>query len=534
MEFSYSVVVLLLSGLCLSSGEVFTSMADMEQMVVTEKKMLEELKNYIEAEEEKLDAIKTFMSNVDGVLENVNKTDDVGKYLGNPVNSYLMLKRFNVDWKNLEKTLEADFADNLNSVFETLRPFFPTAEDHEGAMDALFRLQKTYNLKSDALAKGVIPGVAKLNTHPLSLQDIFELGVYAYKTRDWPHAIQWLQTALEKMGNREVIANIEKTNVMDYLAYALFEHGDIKKALAMTEILVTLKPDDGRIANNLDYFRDQFQLLDDQKAEEVVEKSEKKEFGTQEEREETLRKYRKLCRGEARNVTRSEERKMKCWYRTKHPLLKLKPQKVERLWVTPEILLFHDLIREDQSEWIKKTAHPMLRRATIQDPITGKLRYADYRVSKSAWLDPDQYSVVGDLKVRAQAVTGLDLKSAEQLQIANYGMGGHYEPHFDHARDDEDAFTSLGMGNRIATLLFYISDVPTAGGATVFTNAHAAVFPVRNAAVFWYNLHRNGQGNVMTRHAACPVLAGQKWVSNWWIHEYGQFNKRRCALNKEW
>lgn len=45
----------------------------------------------------------------------------------------------------------------------------------------------------------------------------------------------------------------------------------------------------------------------------------------------------------------------------------------------------------------------------------------------------------------------------EHLQIANYGIGGHYEPHFDHARDDEDKFTDLGMGNRIATLLFYVS-----------------------------------------------------------------------------
>jgi len=45
----------------------------------------------------------------------------------------------------------------------------------------------------------------------------------------------------------------------------------------------------------------------------------------------------------------------------------------------------------------------------------------------------------------------------EQLQIANYGMGGHYEPHFDHARDNEDKFTDLGMGNRIATILYYVS-----------------------------------------------------------------------------
>lgn len=30
--------------------------------------------------------------------------------------------------------------------------------------------------------------------------------------------------------------------------------------------------------------------------------------------------------------------------------------------------------------------------------------------------------------------TGLNMDTAEELQVANYGLGGHYEPHFDYAR----------------------------------------------------------------------------------------------------
>lgn len=33
----------------------------------------------------------------------------------------------------------------------------------------------------------------------------------------------------------------------------------------------------------------------------------------------------------------------------------------------------------------------------------------------------------------------------------------------------------------------------------------------QRTAAFWYNLHRNGEGDMLTRHAACPVLAGSKW-----------------------
>jgi prolyl 4-hydroxylase len=35
---------------------------------------------------------------------------------------------------------------------------------------------------------------------------------------------------------------------------------------------------------------------------------------------------------------------------------------------------------------------------------------------------------------RVGAITGLDMSTAEDLQVCNYGIGGHYEPHFDYAR----------------------------------------------------------------------------------------------------
>lgn len=35
---------------------------------------------------------------------------------------------------------------------------------------------------------------------------------------------------------------------------------------------------------------------------------------------------------------------------------------------------------------------------------------------------------------RIEQMTNLDMDTAEELQIANYGIGGHYDPHFDFAR----------------------------------------------------------------------------------------------------
>lgn len=56
-----------------------------------------------------------------------------------------------------------------------------------------------------------------------------------------------------------------------------------------------------------------------------------------------------------------------------------------------------------------------MKRATIQDPVTGKLRHADYRVSKSAWLSPEHHEFVRKMAIRAQAVTGLDIRSAGKI-----------------------------------------------------------------------------------------------------------------------
>lgn len=78
------------------------------------------------------------------------------------------------------------------------------------------------------------------------------------------------------------------------------------------------------------------------------------------------------------------------------------------------------------------------------------------RISKSAFIEDKAHNYVADITKRVADMTGLSMKSAETLQIVNYGVGGYYNLHFDFGPKDDKSFEDFGFGNRIATVLFYV------------------------------------------------------------------------------
>jgi prolyl 4-hydroxylase len=68
------------------------------------------------------------------------------------------------------------------------------------------------------------------------------------------------------------------------------------------------------------------------------------------------------------------------------------------------------------------------------------------------------------VSARVQDMTMLTVDTAEELQVVNYGVGGHYAPHYDFStvKDQED-ISKIGFGNRVATTLFYVSSFSATG-----------------------------------------------------------------------
>ncbi|XP_018970946.1 prolyl 4-hydroxylase subunit alpha-1-like isoform X2 [Cyprinus carpio] len=531
-----SVCCILLISLIKSSSahsDVFTSIGHMTDLLFTEKDLVTSLKDYIRAEERKLEQVKQWAKKLDALT--ATATQDPEGFLGHPVNAFKLMKRLNTEWGEVEDLVLKDMSDGFISNLTIQRQYFPNDEDQTGAAKALLRLQDTYQLDTQTISSGDLPGVTTSSPFKstLKVDDCFELGKIAYSDADYYHTELWMAQALKQLDEGEE-TSVDVVSVLDYLSYSVYQQGELERALEHTKRLLSVDPEHQRALGNLKYF--DYQLAKQKKAEKeqsAKEESKKERVGKGEYFPEK-RKYQQLCRGQGVRMTPRRQSRLFCRYynNNRHPFYMIGPVKQEDEWDRPRIIRYHDIITEKEMEKVKELAKPRLHRATISNPVTGVLETAQYRISKSAWLVAHEHPVVDRINQRIEDITGLDVKTAEELQVANYGVGGQYEPHFDFGRKDEpDAFKALGTGNRIATWLFYMSDV-TAGGATVFPEVGATVKPMKGTAVFWYNLFSSGEGDYSTRHAACPVLLGNKWVSNKWIHERGQEFRRPCGLKE--
>ncbi|KAI2650957.1 Prolyl 4-hydroxylase subunit alpha-2 [Labeo rohita] len=515
--------ILVLTLLTLSSfsspaqAEIFTSIGQMTDLIFTERELVQSLKEYIEAEETKLEAVKSWANKLD-TLTRASTSDPEG-FLAHPVNAYKLMKRLNTEWSQLESLVLQDPSDGFISNMSMHRQYFPDEEDEKGAAKALMRLQDTYKLDSESFSKGKLPGQRQYSgvryNAQLTVDDCFDMGKLAYNENDYYHSVLWMQQALRQMDSGED-AKTPKADILDYLSYSVYQMDDLPRAIELTRRLVAIDPSHQRAGGNLRYFERLLskELRDKGRSQQEPADERPIQLDTYERPKDYLPErevYEALCRGEGVKMTIKRRSRLFCRYQdgNRNPRLLLKPMKEEDEWDSPHIVRFLEALSDQEIEKIKELAKPKLARATVRDPNTGVLTVAHYRVSKSAWLEGEDDPVIARVNQRIEDITGLTVDTAELLQVANYGVGGQYEPHFDFSRRPFDSNLKVD-GNRLATYLNYMSDVE-AGGATVFPDFGAAIWPRKGTAVFWYNLFKSGEGDYRTRHAACPVLVGSKW-----------------------
>ena len=100
------------------------------------------------------------------------------------------------------------------------------------------------------------------------------------------------------------------------------------------------------------------------------------------------------------------------------------------------------------------------------------------RTSSGAFLKRGQDDAIQHIEAKIAKLSGIPAENGEGLQILNYEASEKYEAHFDYFHDQSN---QLDGGQRLATMLMYLSDVEE-GGETVFPASRQK--PVRPYAAY--------------------------------------------------
>lgn len=251
------------------------------------------------------------------------------------------------------------------------------------------------------------------------------------------------------------------------------------------------------------------------------------------------KRYFAMCRGDNVELPveltsfKTPEHRLTCLLQHNNdPRLLFQPIKVEILNMkAPFIAILHDIVTEQEINYIKTTAKPHMKRGTVKR-MEGKVK-SDNKISKTMLLSSDivkQPDKLQSFRSRLIALTRLNAKSFETIQAANYGVGGVYNIHVDFLSSIVKADFSDVTNNRLLSVVHYLSDAT--GGMTVFPELDIKSRVKKGSAILFYNLYRNGTGNWLTKHASCPILYGQKWIAVQWVERNEQEFAYPCSLNQ--
>ncbi|KAH8382956.1 hypothetical protein KR009_005997 [Drosophila setifemur] len=489
-----------------------TSVAGMVKLLQLEADLIDNLSDYANELERKLDNVRRSISSLR--LESEKARSNTEEYLSNPLNAFSLIRRMNRDWLVWQMYMEDPVGLTQVDKVQELREQMPTGTDVEEAVTALDRIQSTYDLQVGHIASGLLNG--KQYNVSLTALDSYAMGQILFDQSRYLAAAGWIYQAISWLENFTlpeplVLSKMEVLSVYSETLLKLNEYAD---ALKVVNIALTDRPHDIKL------------LLKKSEIETLIRTGANNgpKRGKTHNVNPNPTAYQMGCRD---LFPKSTDGRLHCRYNsTTSPFLKLAPLKMELVGLEPYMVLYHEVLSSAEISEMQEMATPGLKRATVYLASKKRNEVVKTRTSKVAWF-PDSFSPLTlRLNARIADMTGFKLMGSEMLQLMNYGLGGHYDKHYDFFNMTNSNTTQIN-GDRIATVLFYLSDVEQ-GGATVFPNIQKAVFPQRGSAIIWYNLKDTGEPDTQTLHAACPVIVGSKWVCNKWIREREQYHTRPC------
>ncbi|ODM93091.1 Prolyl 4-hydroxylase subunit alpha-2, partial [Orchesella cincta] len=444
-----------------------------------------------------------------------------------PLMVFRLLRRFAKELPDIALNLfEDDIDKELKEYLDEMADGFdiPTEVDLNGAADGILRLQDTYQLSTYDLGVGKL--VEKETGSGLLASDMQFIGVRAFNKEKHATSVEWIYYGLQKVknGDDSVALNIMK----EHLRYTSEYHNKelLSFKLTSTNLFQNLINSTSLNIDGLYQSPDVTHYPLGLVGDSIYD----------------IYNFDALCRGE-QLLSPAKTKNLHCWYSHDSPYNVISPLKFEAHHGNPPVYQVYDLISDNVIDHIKKLAAPNLKRAQVVGSYQkgGGIK-SDVRTSSVAWLSDKQETndtlllKVPKIVHRATKLHPWASKSAEELQISCYGsVGGYYVPHLDTLINPGVPLPSemddWKKGDRVATIMFYLSDVEL-GGGTAFPRLGIASKAVKGSAVIWYNLRYNGERELLMLHGGCPVLYGNKWVANKWVRLYEQLHVRKCSKDR--
>ncbi|VDM95584.1 unnamed protein product [Onchocerca ochengi] len=271
---------------------------------------------------------------------------------------------------------------------------------------------------------------SQIRTVALTAGDCFEIGHAAYNKYDYYHTIMWMQEARERV-EKETLPTASLENILEYLAFSLYKQGNMKQALLLTDELYHMNPDHPRAKADVRVYEgllesNGVQRIDMRRNIPLINNiRHKNNFD-----EGMMLIYEALCRRQKVLFNTKTQYRLYCYYKMDRPYLRLAPFKVEIVRQNPLIVLFYDIVSDEEARIIQIIA---LKGSRIYNDLIGNFESPSFRTLKSAELIPTEHEVVKRINRRLELATNLEIETAENLMILNYGIGGQFGPHFDCA-----------------------------------------------------------------------------------------------------
>jgi prolyl 4-hydroxylase len=191
----------------------------------------------------------------------------------------------------------------------------------------------------------------------------------------------------------------------------------------------------------------------------------------------------------------------------------------------PPIAFVRNLLTRKECERFRAIASRNFHESTVVHNDTGEGYVMEGRVSDTSHivnLGAEENTLISSIETRISGLTGIPTENGEAFQVQRYKAGGYFSGHFDYFDPNlpGSTFHMRAGGQRIATVILYLSDVEL-GGTTRFPNVgDLNVRADEGSAVFFHNVDSNNQVIPATLHSGEPVVGdSEKWIATKWIRE---------------